>query len=98
MKSKCLVPFLGVLLLPTVACRPQDSRVNSNAHPQGATEKSEANQRPRATAPSATTTPGTDSTGRPADSSGGTTGAEARDRTSGAETGSNPPAEKSPGR
>jgi hypothetical protein len=80
MRSKIfLSPFFALLAMALTlpACRRTDPQVNSNAHPQGALDKNK--QESTARPPPAVvdkSTIGTDSTGRPSDASGGTTGTD----------------------
>jgi hypothetical protein len=65
------------------ACHRHDPRDNANPHPQGALEKDKpASSGGVAPAPADPKTVGTDSTGRPGDASGGTTGADRRNSNS----------------
>ena len=79
MNPKLVLPVIaGCLALGISAgCSRTDPRENSNPHPQGALDKNQQPKSAPATPPPADAKTGTDSTGRPSDASGGTTGADA---------------------
>ena len=76
---KLILPALvGCIALGISAgCSPRDPRQNSNPHPQGALDQNQPPKSAPATSSPADAKTGTDSTGRPADASGGTTGSDA---------------------
>lgn len=69
-----LIVVGAVSICGATGCSKNDPRQNSNPHPQAITDQNQpaANPPPTARPPDAST--GTDSTGRPGDASGGSTG------------------------